>query len=37
MANNPQPSGRLQATLDDMKRRLEEERESAELLTRRLN
>src|SRR5689334_19622525 len=37
MANNPQPSGRLQATLEEMKRRLEEEREAAELLTRRLN
>ena len=37
MAKDPQASGRLQATLDEMKRRLEEEREAAELLTRRLN
>jgi len=36
MEQDRQPTGRLQATLDEMKRRLEEDREAAELLTRRL-
>jgi chromosome segregation ATPase len=37
MEKDRQPTGRLQATLDEMKRKLEEERGAAELLTRRLN
>jgi DNA repair exonuclease SbcCD ATPase subunit len=36
MAKDLRSSGRLKATLDDMKRKLEEDREAAELLTRHL-